>query len=243
LFYVEADDKLITPRFITSRDYEVAPTRFFVRNIREDSHCIDAGSNFGYFSTLMGKLAHRGKVTAIEANPVTAALARDNAIINNLVNIVRVQHGAVSKDNDDVVLFRRVGRSGNTSIVHCGEHFTTLLGEPAEEEFRVKGIRIDDLLDSMDGRVDFMKIDVEGAEPLAFAGATKTIASNPQLNIVMEWSPGQIRAAGFDVPTFLGELEGMGLQPFMLRKRGPSPFSFSEVLDLPYQAGLLLKRA
>ena len=89
-----------------------------------------------------------------------------------------------------------------------------------------------------------------GAAGTALAGsflahegwAPKTIATNPQLNIVMEWSPGQIRSAGFDVPAFLGELEGMGLRPFMIRKRGPSPVSFGEVLNLPYEAGLLLKR-
>ena len=57
-----------------------------------------------------------------------------------------------------------------------------------------------DLLPKLDGRVDFMKIDVEGCEPLAFRGAKELIASNRQLKIVMEWSPGQIRSAGFDVP-------------------------------------------
>ena len=242
LYYVDANDKLITPWFVANRTYEKAPTRFFVANLKSDSHCIDAGSNFGYFATLMGSLAPQGKVIAIEANESLAALARDNVVVNNLIDRVQVLHAAVSKDNEDVVLFRRIGRLGNTSITHCGEHFTTLLGEPAEEQFRLKGLRIDDLLDSLDGRVDFMKIDVEGAEPLAFAGAAKTIATNPQLNIVMEWSPGQIRSAGFDVGVFLEELESMGLRPFALRKLGSSPLSFGDVLNLPYQAGLLLKR-
>src|ERR1700754_70720 len=243
LYYVDANDKLITPWFVANRTYERAPTRFFVANVKSDSHCIDAGSNFGYFATLMGSLAPQGKVIAIEANESLAALARDNIVVNNLIDRVQVLHAAVSKDNEDVVLFRRIGRLGNTSITHCGEHFTTLLGEPAEEQFRLKGLRIDDLLDSMDGRVDFMKIDVEGAEPLAFAGAPNTIATNPQLNIVMEWSPGQIRSAGFDVPAFLADLEGMGLRPFRIRKRAPVALSFDEVLNMPYEAGLLLRRA
>ena len=210
--------------------------------MKADSHCLDIGSNFGYFTVLMGSLASRGKVIAVEAEQRIAELARDNVVVNNLIERVQVRHGAVNGTGEEVVMFRRVGRSGNTSMAHCGEDFTTLLGEPAEQEFRVQGIRIDDLLDSMGGRVDFMKVDIEGAEPLAFAGAATTIATNPQINVVMEWSPGQIRAAGFDVAAFLGDLGVMGLRPFILRRRGVEALSFEDVLHLPYQAGLLLKR-
>ena len=137
----------------------------------------------------------------------------------------------------------RTFRSGNTSVVHYGTGLTDRLGEPPEEEFRAEGLRIDDLLPSLAGRVDFMKVDVEGAEPLAFAGARQTIAANPQIQIVVEWSPGQLQLAGHDLRDFLGSLDAMGLRASTLSRRGPIAISFDDVANLPYQAGLLLRHA
>jgi FkbM family methyltransferase len=95
----------------------------------------------------------------------------------------------------EVTLYRRLGRSGNNSIAKPAEDFTALLGEPPSEAFTAKSLRIDDLLPQMDGRIDFIKLDVEGAEPLVIAGARETIRTNPQLRIAMEWCPGQANAA------------------------------------------------
>jgi FkbM family methyltransferase len=72
------------------------------------------------------------------------------------------------------------------------------LGEPRSEPFHVMCLRIDDLLSGFANEIDFIKIDVEGAEPLAMRGARQTISANPQLNIIIEWSPGQVQAAGVD---------------------------------------------
>jgi hypothetical protein len=154
-----------------------------------------------------------------------------------------VINAAANADGTDVTLFRRITRSGNTSIVDVGPALTSFLGEPEVEPFSVKGIRVDDLLDGLDGRVNFMKIDVEGAEPLVFRGAQKTIQSNPDLWIVMEWSPGQIKAAGFDLVGFLAELKAMGLSLFQIKSGRPAPLSFNELLNIPYNAGVLFRRS
>jgi hypothetical protein len=78
---------------------------------------------------------------------------------------------------------------------------------PPVEEYRpIASVRIDDLAGRLQGRVDIIKIDVEGAEPLVLAGARETIRGNRNLAIVMEWSPGQIEAAGFDLRRFTQEI-------------------------------------
>ena len=38
-------------------------------------------------------------------------------------------------------------------------------------------------------KVDFIKMDCEGVEPLIFRGMEKTLKNNPQLKMVMEFSP------------------------------------------------------
>lgn len=242
-YYVDADDKLISPRFIMGDTYEPGATSFFLRNIKRDSHCIDAGTNFGYFSVLMGMLCPRGKVVGIEADSRVADLASENIIVNGLKDSCQIMNRAISNNDDPVLLFRRMSRSGNTSIAKCGIEFTTSMGEEPEEEFRVQGVKLDDLLPLFDGRVDFMKIDIEGAEPLAIEGAHEIIAKNHDIKIVVEWSLGQIQAAGFNIEQYLNTIQSHGLKSFKLSgSRKPTPIGICELANTPYIADLLLCR-
>ncbi|MDB5461002.1 MAG: FkbM family methyltransferase [Caulobacteraceae bacterium] len=241
-YFVEADDRLISPWFIVTGGYETDLTSYFLRELKPDSHCIDVGSNFGYFTCLLARFCPNGRVIGIEADQHVFEIARDNVHINGFGGHANIVHAAATDSEGEVTLHRRVTRSGCTSITKVWESYTQILGEPSPERFTVKGVRIDDLAGQMSGRVDFMKIDVEGAEPLVFEGARDTIAANPQLSIVMEWSPGQIRDAGFDIPTFLGVLDGMGLRPYEIQHDKVAPLSFDEVSNSPYRAGIVLKR-
>jgi FkbM family methyltransferase len=243
-YFVEADDRLISPWFIVTGGYETELTNYFVRELKPASHCLDVGSNFGYFTCLMGRFSDQGKVLAIEADKHVFELARDNIYINGFGHFATVIHAAASDSPGQLDLYRRVTRSGTTSITKADEGFVRSIGEPTPERFTVAAVRVDDVVaQRLDRRVDFMKVDVEGAEPLVFEGARATIAANPQLNIVMEWSPGQIKDAGFDIPEFLARLDGMGLKPFDILEDRIEPLTYAQVAAMPYRAGLVLTKA
>jgi len=241
-FYLEADDRLLTPWFVVSGLYETELTNYFLNHLQPGSHCLDVGANFGYFSCLMARICSQGKVIGIEADQKIRDIAQDNLFINNIHHIGEVLHVAASDCNAPIKLYRRNGRSGNTSIGFVDRNYTDQLGETPAEPFMVGGIMIDSLLPRLAGRVDFMKVDVEGAEPLVFRGARQTISANPQLVIVMEWSPGQIRHAGFDIGTFLGELSAMGLRPGDMVGGRIVPLTYDDLLNLDYRAGIVLKQ-
>ena len=150
-------------------------------------------------------------------------------------------HAAASDLPGELTLFRRNTRSGNTSITPADLGFTASLGELPVESFSVPTVRIDDLQKELGGRLDFIKIDVEGAEPLVISGASEIIDLNRQISIIMEWSPGQIQAAGFDVAVFLESLADRGLTPFDLDKKGRTPLTFGQLANIPYRMGILLK--
>ena len=242
-YFAEGNDRLISPHLITHGRHEDDLTNFFLRNVVEDSHCFDLGANIGYFACIMAKKARLGKTIAVEADPAIAQYVQDNLHINFLGGVAEALCGAISDNVGELTLHRRVTRSGNTSIVDVGDAFAQSLGEPPTEAFVVPCFTVDSLLPRMDGRVDFIKIDVEGAEVMAFKGARETIRANPQIQIIMEWSPGQIRGAGFEIEPFLELLRDYGLSPAMLHLDGTSyPISYDLLAGAQYISGVLLTR-
>ena len=242
-YFVEADDRLLSPWFIVTGGYETLLTDFFVGALKPDSFCIDVGANFGYFTCLMARFCPHGRVIGIEADEHVYEIARDNVFINGFQGFTRVVHAAASDANSILTLYRRKTRSANTSIAKLPPEFIESMGETASEAFEVASLRVDSLLPEMNGHVDFLKIDVEGAEPLVFQGAQETIARNPNLNIVMEWSPGQIQAAGFDVGEFVNSLRELKLQPYNVTSTALLPLTFEQLANTDYRAGVVLKRS
>lgn len=240
LYYVEANDRLIVPKFVMDGIFEVDVTHFLRKHVAPDSICVDVGANFGYYTCIMARLAHQGRTTGIEADPKIFALARDNVFINWMEGRATVKNLAAADRVGEIQLYRRVGRSGNTGVIQLSDDALAQMGEPPQEPFTVRCSTLDE---EFPGRVDFLKIDVEGAEPLVFRGAAKLIANNPGIHIVMEWSPEQLKHAGFDIGDFVGELSSMGLQPSILDYEGePMETTWPTLLEKPYCNTVLRRR-
>ncbi|UAK24674.1 FkbM family methyltransferase [Sphingomonas nostoxanthinifaciens] len=241
-FYTEADDRLLTPWFALTGCHEANVTAFFLKHLRRDSHCLDVGSNFGYFLNIMARTCRDGHVIAVEPDRELAAIAQDNLFLNGVHERATVVRAAVADRAGEVTLHRREYRSGNTSMIAVDQHFTDYLNEPPALPFAVPSLTIDMLAERLGGRVDFIKIDVEGAEPMALAGASGTIARNPGIVIVMEWSPGQIAAVGHPVAAFVDQIWALELQAFRLVREREVPLTPAELVALPYESAVILRR-
>jgi FkbM family methyltransferase len=242
IYFVKSDDRLFVPWLIAHGVFEPEVTNFFANHIQTEYNCLDVGANFGYYSCLMGRLALKGKTIALEPDPQIFELLRDNIYINWLEAGVVPIHAAVADTSRPLTLYRRLTRSGNTSIINVPPQELAIHGEAPSEPFEIMATRLDDLMPAFGGHLDILKVDVEGAEPLVFRGAKELIAANPDLKIVMEWSPGQIQAAGFDIGEFTRELAAMGLKPAVIQSTGTEGISWQSLLDGPYRPGVLLTR-
>jgi len=231
IYIVDGADLTFVPRLIMDGIYEPEETRFAARLINETSHCVDVGANFGYFTCALGRMAWRGWVVGIEPDPEIAALLQVNVEINWISKVARVLNNAAADKPGRLRLRRHRGYSANTTIAGVEKASES----PNREVFEVEAIPVDSLLPQLGGRVDFLKVDVEGAEPLVFRGARETIARNRQITVLMEWSPEQLRAAGFDAAEFTEELSSLSLVPACLQAGGETkPISWADVSAMSY---------
>ncbi|HEY4442361.1 MAG TPA: FkbM family methyltransferase, partial [Candidatus Elarobacter sp.] len=68
----------------------------------------------------------------------------------------------------------------------------------------VETVRLDDAIP--DHRVDVIKIDVEGAEPVVLAGMPQILAKNPNLIVFAEFAPTHLERSATDPVEFAASL-------------------------------------
>ena len=174
--YVSTKDDGLAPHLIGEGYWEMWVTRVMTQLIEPGMVCIDAGANIGYYTVLMGELAGPdGKVVAAEPVPATRRLLERNVRINGFEAFTTILDTAFGADRGEVTMFVPPGEPKN-ALIWDG-------ALPGWEELRVPLQRIDDL-DLP--RVDFVKIDVEGAEIDLWRGMRETMARNRDIHILME---------------------------------------------------------
>jgi FkbM family methyltransferase len=143
---------------------------------------VDAGANIGWFTLLGASLVGpTGRVVAIEPNPLNVALLRQSARDNGFDN-VDVMAVALS-DEGGVVALETDGSNGRVIPIEGPPT------EPVAASFVVAAQTLDTILDSFGvTRVDVVKVDIEGAEPLALRGAAKMIARDRPI-LISEFYP------------------------------------------------------
>jgi hypothetical protein len=91
----------------------------------------------------------------------------------------------------------------------------------AQRTVLVEKTSLDDHLGgSGEARLDFIKIDAEGAEPMILEGMSKTISANPRLVMVIEVNPAALVAAGSNPQSLIRRVLGHGFVPRLIAPDG-----------------------
>jgi FkbM family methyltransferase len=182
--YVDGRDTGIAPHLIMEGFWESWISQWMAKIIQPGFVCIDVGANLGYFSLLMSELCHGGEsgiAVAVEPNPPICHLLGLSQSLHT--RRFTVMNKAISSYTGEAVLTIPGMSFGGATI-------KTNDPAPDREQVRVSTITLDDLVAELKlPRVDVIKIDVEGEEPAVFEGMEKTLAYNPNMQIVMEYSP------------------------------------------------------
>jgi FkbM family methyltransferase len=209
--YVQASDLAVGLHITDGGNYEPHVTAAFRRLIRPGMNVLDVGANIGYFTMLAASLTQaKGSVMAIEPNPGNMKLLEASRRINGFDHVTLVQAAAARELG---LLVLHTAHSNGTTSPPAAD-LPGLL-----DAVTVAALRIDDLLPAA-RQIDFIKIDVEGAEYNALQGATELIRRCRPV-IVSEFSPDQMpMISGVPGTLYLQLLIGFGYQASVLNQDG-----------------------
>lgn len=212
--YLKPEDRTITPVLVANEAYEKCETSLCKQFIKPGMTVIDIGANIGYYSLLFAKcVGSTGKVIAFEPEPGNFRFLEKN-IASNPFTWVHPYNLALSDRAGTMDLY--VGEISQTTSSFIKEN---ILYEENVDRVPVKTVSLDAFLKEKNIKhVDFIKIDVQGAEEAVFLGAEELLCS-PSLAMIMEFWPYGLQKAGTDIKSFLGKMERFGFSFYVLDEK------------------------
>lgn len=184
--FLDTRDRGFAAHVMLDGYWEMWLTQFIARRVGPGMHVADVGANFGYYSLLMGDLVGpKGRLLSVEPNPPVAEALTRTLDLNGLLSRSTVVAAAAGSGDGEGHLFVPAGEPKNAMLVDE----RTSGGEAALVPVPIHSL--DTLLDGLE-RVDFLKIDAEGAEEDIMMGLTRTI-ERCRPRIVLEFNPGRCR--------------------------------------------------
>lgn len=197
---------------IKSKGYEEAELDFVRHFIAKDDYVLDLGANYGHYCVKMAELCPQGKVIAFEPIPFTYKVLQEVVANFNLTNVESI-HAAVSDEDGQITMQLPLLDFGgpNTGVAHISE-----VQSDKSKEVVVTTKRIDSI--SFSKRIAFIKMDIEGHEPVAVEGM-KRLLQKDQPAILIEFSHNCMIRAAHDPAVFSDVLiHELGYQFFTLKE-------------------------
>ncbi|MFB9948276.1 FkbM family methyltransferase [Rhizobium puerariae] len=179
--YIDTRDRGFGSHILLDGFWEIWLTLFCARNVKRGMTVVDVGANFGYYSVLLAELAgEEGRLFAVEPNPHAADMLGRSIEINGLSGRTRIERAALGRSAEGwAPLYVPHSEPKNALIVPEG--FTADAGQGKIVRVPVTTL---DRLGSASRRIDFIKIDAEGAEEAIFEGMQETITRHQPVIVV-----------------------------------------------------------
>ena len=170
---------------MTTHEYDNIERNF---TPKEGDIVIDVGAHIGPYTLKTAKrVGLNGKVIAIEADPGNFDILNRNVQLNKLTNVIALNYAAYSKEDKIRLYLLKVDKSSytkyNTIMIDRAQHNN-------EKNFvEVKANTLDYLLQSIGinhEQVNWIKIDVEGAEFDVLKGAKNILSKSKDISLLIE---------------------------------------------------------
>ena len=186
--------------------HEKSTTKLFEKVIKKGNVVLDLGANIGYFTLLSARLVGpKGKVYAFEPEPRNFSFLKKNVELNNYTQVI-VNQKAVGNKKGKVKLYICPYETGHHTINQFEgiENYTHKDKKITKKFVMVDLIVLDNFI--KDKKIDFIKMDVEGAELLALRGMAELLEKNKNIKLVIEFFPLLIESMNSSPKEFINTL-------------------------------------
>lgn len=206
------DNGIGTGLYLTGK-YAMGRIAEIMSAVKEGDTVIDIGANIGYFTVLLAKLVgEKGRVYAFEPDPRNFELLKRTIKQNNFTQVIAEQF-AVSNRNGEVSFYQTKSWAANT----------------LNREYNLPSVEVDvvslDVYLFIERNIRFVKIDTDGSEILAIQGMQNLIKQSPNIRILAEYQPSNLKRYLANPLDFipLAEKCGLKLTAIMDSEKGRLP--------------------
>jgi FkbM family methyltransferase len=187
--------------------FENAEHRFVERFLRPDMTVLDIGANQGYYTLLSSRrVGNQGRVLAFEPSPREMRRLKLHLRLNNCKNVETCPSA-----------LGVVAEAGQLHVVQGTESGCNSLRPPdvsqPTSQLPVRIERLDDVLKARGFEsVDFIKLDVEGAELSVLQGARELLLRSPRPVLLIEVQDIRTKPWGYRATETVSYLSGLNYQ-------------------------------
>ena len=164
-------------------------------NPKKNDTVVDIGAHLGRYALISSnRVGKEGKVITIEANPLVFEKLKKNLELNKITNTICLNY-AVYSEKTKIKLFIRKEESTNTeyslrnTVMVDRDKLMVERSKDVERVLEVNADTLDNIMDLNDIKqesVNWIKIDVEGAELEVLKGATNVLSKSKDISILIE---------------------------------------------------------
>ncbi len=174
-----ASDRGISRELVVYGIREKFLTDYIKRAIGKYDHCVDIGANLGYYTLLEARKATDGTVYAFEPDSGNFSLLQRNMILNNVKNVI-ISDKAIADISGSKTFYLYPRRNWSS--------FNDRIGVKYFKKIVVETVKLDRLYKQI-GKVNFIRMDVEGYEVKIIEGAKKLLKESTDLTLAIEIHP------------------------------------------------------